>query len=56
MGNYEIHPAGVLLSLVIGYMFGFLLLGDMGGAIFGVVGLSSYVLTVRSLDSEPESS
>ena len=54
MGNYEIHPVGILLSLAIGYIFGLLLLGYIGGALFGVIGLSSYILTVRSLDIGPE--
>jgi len=56
MGNYEIHPIGILLSLVISYIFGLLLLGYISGALFGVIGLSSYILTVRSLDIGPESS
>lgn len=52
MSTYEIHPVGVLLSLLIGFLLGFLLLGTVGGAVFGVMGLASYVLTVRSMDGE----
>lgn len=54
MGNYEIHPLGILIPLLIGFVFGLMLFGIIGGALFGVLALSSYILTVQSLDSEPK--
>lgn len=52
MGDFEIHPAGILLSLFIGYLPGMLFFGFLGGAFFGVLAMSSYILTVKSLDGE----